>query len=191
MSADPYIDPQTGVFLNTLGIADRDELATAEADITAFALYRLERQHLPGKYDLTHLCAFHRAIFRDIYAWAGECRTVAISKGDVFCLPQFIESFAADVFGGLNRENHLCGLARDRFCERLTYYFGEVNALHPFREGNGRAQRAFWGQLARDAGHPIRWERLDRQRNLDASVAIMRGDAGPMRDIFDELIAVE
>jgi fido (protein-threonine AMPylation protein) len=34
------------------------------------------------------------------------------------------------------------------FTERLTYYLGEINAIHPFREGNGRAQRAFFRQLA-------------------------------------------
>lgn len=73
--------------------------------------------------------------------------------------------------------------------ERLAYYFGEVNALHPFREGNGRAQRAFWGQLARDAGHPIRWEHLERRRNIDASVAIMRGDEEPMRRMLDDLVS--
>jgi fido (protein-threonine AMPylation protein) len=38
------------------------------------------------------------------------------------------------------------------FTERLTYFLGEVNAIHPFREGNGRAQRAFFEQLAGEAG---------------------------------------
>ncbi|MQY30889.1 Fic/DOC family protein [Nocardia aurantia] len=187
MSADPYVDPQTGLLTNLLGIIEQEELARAEAHLTTLALYRLDRRGLPGKYDLDHFCAFHRAIFGDIYAWAGQLRTVTIAKGDIFCLPQFIESFGADIFARLAREGVLRGLGREPFLDRLTYYFGEVNALHPFREGNGRTQRAFWGQLAREAGHPIRWQRLERERNLEASIASMRGDPEPLRKLLAEL----
>jgi cell filamentation protein, protein adenylyltransferase len=74
------------------------------------------------------------------------------------------------------------------FVERLAYYLGEVNALHPFREGNGRAQRAFFRQLARDAGFTLAWQHLDPLRNVEASAAIMRGDPGPMREILRALI---
>jgi cell filamentation protein len=185
--ADPYVDAETGVLTNLLGISDKESLARVEADLTGWALVALERSALPGDYDLDHLRDFHRAIFGDIYAWAGEFRTVAIAKGDIFCLPQFIESYGMNIFGQLARERVLRGLARESFLDRLTHYFGELNALHPFREGNGRTQRAFWGQLARAAGHPIHWERLDRQRNLDASIAGMRGDPVPLRKLLDEL----
>ena len=65
--------------------------------------------------------------------------------------------------------------------ERLTYYLGEVNAIHPFREGNGRAQRAFFAQLAGDAGFTLDWQHLDADRNIAASAAIMRGDPTLMR----------
>lgn len=61
-------------------------------------------------YDLTHLCAIHRRIFGDIYDWAGQIRTVAISKGSMFCLPQYIESSAAGIFRALRAENLLRGL---------------------------------------------------------------------------------
>jgi cell filamentation protein len=81
---------------------------------------------------------------------------VAIAKSAMFCLPQYIESSAAVIFRELRDEDCLRGLDRGIFVGRLAYYLGEVNALHPFREGNGRAQRAFFGQLARDAGVPAR-----------------------------------
>jgi cell filamentation protein len=70
----------------------------------------------------------------------------------------------------------------------LAYYFGEINALHPFREGNGRTQRAFLGQLALGAGFVVRWARLDAGRNVEASVQIMRGDPEPMRRMLNALI---
>ena len=70
-------------------------------------------------------------------ARAGQIRTVAIAKGAMFCLPQYIESSAAIIFRELHDEDCLRGLRHDMFVERLAYYLGEVNALHPFREGNG------------------------------------------------------
>jgi cell filamentation protein len=74
------------------------------------------------------------------------------------------------------------------FTERLTYYFGEVNAIHPFREGNGRAQRAFFEHLGSDAGFILDWQYLDADRNIAASAAIMRGDPTLMRKMLDELV---
>jgi cell filamentation protein len=80
------------------------------------------------------------------------------------------------------------GLPRDHFVSRVTYYLGEVNAVHPFREGNGRTQRAFFEQLAADAGYTLAWQRLNADRNISASDAIMRGDPEPMHIMLDELI---
>ena len=127
-------------------------------------------------------------IFADIYEWAGKLRTVAISKGSLFCLPQYIEPSAAEIFRQLSEENFLQSLGRDAFLDRLSYYLGEVNAIHPFREGNGRTQRAFFEQLAGDAGFTLAWQQLDAARNIAASAAIMRGDAAPMRKMLDELV---
>jgi cell filamentation protein, protein adenylyltransferase len=74
------------------------------------------------------------------------------------------------------------------FTERLTYYLGEINAIHPFREGNGRAQRAFFEQLADEAGFILDWQHPDADRNIAASAAIMRGDPALMRKMLHELV---
>jgi cell filamentation protein len=141
----------------------------------------------PG-YDLPQLREIPKRIFGGIYEWAGQIRTVAIAKGAMFCLPQDIDSSAAVIFGELHDEDCLRGLLRDAFIRRLAHYLGEVNALHPFREGNGRAQRAFFGQLARNAGFTLAWQHLDPVRNVEASAAIMRGDPEPMREMLDALV---
>jgi hypothetical protein len=99
---------------------------------------QVTRPPLPGRYDLAHLQAFHRYILGDVYDWAGQLRTVSIAKGSVFCLPQHLESYAADVFGRLAAAERLRGLARDPFITGLAGFLADVNALHPFREGNGR-----------------------------------------------------
>ena len=77
--------------------------------------------------------------------------------------------------------------AATRLSGGWPHYLGEVNALHPFREGNGRAQRAFFGQLARDAGFTLAWQHLDPARNVKASAAIMRCNREPMREMLDAL----
>ncbi len=139
MPEDPYADPVTGVLRNKLGLRTAGELEAAEREITHAALIFLKESPVPPTYDLSHLCAVHRRIFGDIYDWAGQLRAVAIAKGSWFCLPQYIESSSAEIFRALRGENLLRGLSRDTFTDRLTYYLGEVNAVHPFREGNGRA----------------------------------------------------
>jgi cell filamentation protein len=185
---DPYTDPVTGVLRNKLRLDTAEELAAAERDITHAALILIRESPVRAAYDLPHLCAIHRGIFGDIYEWAGQIRTVAIAKGSPFCLPQYIESSSADIFRALRVENSLRGLARGPFIDQLTFYLGEVNAIHPFREGNGRTQRAFFEQLARDAGFTLNWQHLDAARNIEASAAIMRGDAEPMRKMLDMLV---
>jgi cell filamentation protein len=187
MAADPYTDPVSGILRNKLRLGTAAELEAAEREITHAALVWLRESPPHATNDLSHLCAIHRRIFGDIYDWAGQVRTVAISKGSTFCLPQFIEAAAADIFRQLHQEKLLQGLTRNAFIDRLTYYLGEVNALHRFREGNGRAQRAFFEQLAADAGYTLTWQHLDAARNVMASDSIMRGDPGPMRRMLDEL----
>lgn len=191
MPDDPYAGPVTGVLRNKLGLNTAEELAAAEREITHASLILIRESPVSATYDLPHLCAIHRRIFGDIYDWAGQIRTVAIAKGSPFCLPQYIESSSADIFRALRGENLRQGLERDLFLERLTFYLGEVNAVHPFREGNGRTQRAFFEQLARDAGFTLDWQHLDAARNIEASAAIMRGDAEPMRKMLDTLVTDE
>jgi cell filamentation protein len=185
---DPYVDPRSGVLRNLLGIVDAARLREVEADVTHAAVSLLMMTLLPGQYDLAHLQSFHRRIFGKIYPWAGEIRTVAIAKTDMFCLPQYIEGYARDVFGQLADEKQLRGLPRDRFVERLTHFYAEVNAIHPFREGNGRAQRAYFHQLAREAGWPIDWSTLDTERNTEASISSLRGDNHPLWAMLDGLV---
>jgi cell filamentation protein len=188
VSEDPCADPVTGTLRNKLGLSAAGESEAAEREITHAALIFLRESPVLPSFDLMHLCAVHRRIFGDVYEWAGQLRTVAIAKGSWFCLPQYIESSSAETFRALHGENHLRGLPRDMFTERLTHYLGEVNAIHPFREGNGRAQRAFFEQLASDAGFILDWQRLDADRNIAASAAIMRGDPTLMRKMLDELV---
>lgn len=189
MSDDPYVFPGTDVLRNMRDIRDGAELEQIEASLTYLRSLQLASQPIPGDYDLPHLQAFHRYLFGDLYEWAGELRTVVLAKTDLFCLPEHIESYGAEIFGKLAEEHQLSGLDQETFIDRLAHYLGDVNALHPFRDGNGRAQRAFFAQLASDAGYRLDWELVDPQRNTAASVAAIQGDESPLRELLAEITA--
>ncbi len=92
-----------------------------------------------------------------------------MTKGtSTFCLPRFLPEQLAELFAGLAADGYLVELARMPFLERFATLYGELNALHPFREGNGRTQQAFLRQLAAAAGWEIRWDDVDKQDNDEA-----------------------
>jgi cell filamentation protein len=186
---DPYTDPVTGVLLNKLGLGTAAELEAAEREITHAALILLGESPVHPGYDLPHLCAIHRRIFGDIYGWAGADPDGRHRQGEpVLPAPAHRDVGGGDLPRAAQRELPSSpGQGSVRRTARL--HLGEVNAVHPFREGNGRTQRAFFEQLARDAGYTLAWQHLDAARNLGASAAIMRGDAEPMRKMLDTLVS--
>lgn len=189
MAEDPYVYPGTRVLRNLWGTRDPVALASLEGKATTIALTRLRRNPVAGCYDLAHLQAIHKRIFDGVYPWAGQLRTVNIAKGgQMFAPHQHIQSYLTAELAGLEREDYLRGLKRDRFLDRLAHYLGELNAAHPFREGNGRTQRAFLGQLARQAGHEIAWRRVGAQQNIEASRASHNGDNTHLRALLDQTL---
>lgn len=185
------VDPYTlanGTLRNLLRIKDSESLAAAEADITGAKLVSLSLRPLPGRYDFDHLRAFHRFIFGEIYEWAGELRTVEITKYDSFCRYAHLEAYGAEIFGKLAQADLLRRRGRDEFITGLAETYADINALHPFREGNGRTQRAFLQQLAREAGCGMSWANLDPTENEKASIAGFRGKLEPLVAVLDALV---
>lgn len=188
MTADPYVYPGTRVLRNLPGITDFDELQRVEARVTLATSLDLALQPERGDFDLAHLQRIHRRLFAPLYSWAGQLRTIDISKDNaLFCRPQLIEQFAGDVFGKIPRGAALDQLTPEQTLHRLPQHLSDIDALHPFREGNGRATRAFIGQWAEAGGIHLDWSRLDRDRNVLAYQAAFRGNAGPLRDLVHEV----
>lgn len=178
---DPYLDKATGVLRNRLGITDQAELDRAEATLALVRSLELVKQPVEGKYDLAHLQEIHARLFGDVYDWAGRIRTVDSSKGDTrFANFQQIETYAPEIFKPLLREQLLQSLDIDTFCHRAGHYLGELNVLHPFREGNGRSIREFVGQVARGAGYAIDWKGVDRADMIQASIEAYQGSSNRM-----------
>lgn len=184
--SDPYCYPGTTVLRNKFGITDPDELRRLEEKLTRLKTVDLRRHPVAGAFDLSHLQGIHRRLFEDLYDWAGEIRTVNIHKGGFrFAHPEHIEAQAAELFGQLAQDGYLQDTEQDRFIDRAAFYLGEINALHPFREGNGRTQREFLRQLAAEAGWEIDWDAIDPEENNEASAHAMTED----HELLAQLIA--
>lgn len=168
--SDHYCYASSDVLRNLFDLRNEADLARAEAKITVLRLNQLQKSPVAGKFDLEHLQEIHRRIFRDVYPWAGELRTVSISKGDsLFCRHEFVADEGRRIFSQLRQENVLRSLPQGKFCERLAYYFGEINALHPFREGNGRTQRVMLNAIAKQAGYEIDFRGITREMMISIS----------------------
>ncbi|MEU8869340.1 Fic/DOC family protein [Streptomyces umbrinus] len=125
-----------------------------------------------------------------MYPWAGQLRTVNISKRTPFCPARNLVPYAGEVFGHLASSGRLRDLPRQEFVIQLAALYGDMNVLHPFREGNGRAQRAFLARLSEDAGYDLNWPGTDLQRNEDASVKSFLGDNCLLEQLLGELITI-
>ena len=191
MAADPYVYPGTDVLRNLLDLRDAAALAEREAALSAIRIAQLERRFIPGDLDLAHLQATHHSASSGAGSTRGPAKdgTVRITKGgDLFALPEHIGPYLTTLSADLAHEDRLHGLSREQLLERLTHYYAEINAVHPFREGNGRTQRAFLGQIAKAAGHPILWVHLDADRNILAAHGSHRGDNSLLREMLGDLL---
>lgn len=182
---DPYLYPDSDVLRNKPGLRSAGALAHHEHERTAMRLDEMRQWPPPNRFDLDELKRFHGHIFQDVYDWAGSIRSVDIARaGQMFCRPAFLESEGKRLAGALAKEKLLRGLDRMAFVERLAEHYGDWNALHPFRDGNGRATREFFRQLATQAGYEFDLTKIERGAWNAASAASFKGDTSPLRDVL-------
>jgi cell filamentation protein len=190
-AVDDYVYPGTTVLRNKAGIQDQTALDAFEADATAVRMLELLEQPLEGRFDFAHLCAIHRHLFQDVYEWAGEIRTVDISRDTSrFANMALIERYLGGVLGRLPAENWLRGLQPEPFVARLAHYMGEINATHPFREGNGRTQRVFCALLAEQAGYFIDFESVDQAQMYRVMIANFNGNDKPLEALLMNITSI-
>ena len=188
---DSYTFPDSEVLKNKADLHDQSALDAFEADATAIRLLEMIEHPIQGHFDLAHLQAIHLHLFQDVYDWAGQLRTVDISKGSSrFGNCGMIESYLGQQLAKIAGENFLIGLSPERFIERLAHYMGEINAAHPFREGNGRVQRAFCAQLAEQAGYFIDFDEVSREEMYAAMIASFHGDSKTLESLLGQISAI-
>lgn len=186
--ARDYCYPDSDVLINKFGLKDNASLSKKERMFSGFRLTQLLNKPIVGEFDLSHLQKIHKYIFQDAYDWAGEVRNVNISKGNWFCLYNFIPDESERIFGGIKKEKCLKNLNIDIFSDRLSYYAGEINALHPFREGNGRATREFIRCLANNAEYVIDFSKMNTDELFNAFVKSFSADYRDLKKLFKDSI---
>lgn len=183
---DSYCYQGTNVLKNILGMQDQSALDAFEIAMTT---QRADELLPSGNFDCAHYCAIHRHLFQDIYQWAGEIRTVRIGKGgNAFCYPEHIQKEMEALFDDLSSKNYFKKLPADTFAVEMAHFLATLNAIHPFREGNGRTQLSLFFLLAVQAEHPVDFTKLSSEHFMEAMIASFGGNEAPLVTQIRELI---
>lgn len=185
-----YCYPGTDVLINLFDVQDEEKLKELEKVYTLFRLSELQLQKPADPVDVEAFLAIHRYLLQDVYPFAGELRQEMISKGSSsFAHPKHIETHLMKIFEELKAENYLKDLPRNGLVSQLAYFLSELNALHPFREGNGRSIREFARQLLLNAGYRLDWEKvLEPAEIINAFVDSFNKDNNRLERLLDEII---
>jgi cell filamentation protein len=180
-----YIDPNTGVLRNLVGITDPDVLLFVESGAVIKRIQELYENPIKIK-GIESLFEVHKYLFQDIYSWAGKKRIVEINKDGKQFFPtthfdtayRFIDALLSD-YKKTPKSNTL------ELAHKLAEILDNVNYLHPFREGNGRAQREFLRLLALEKGLVLH---LNPPDNKSVYERYMKGTIESNLETLEELI---
>jgi cell filamentation protein len=175
------------VLANKLGISDAHDIDDAELVLLEQLYHAVFEQHFPlGLITVETLKGWHRRWLGNIYEWAGQERTVNISKGGFMFapsaqLPKLLKDFDVKY---LARYTPCTGMSEEQLIEAIAITHVELILIHPFREGNGRLSRLLADVMAVQGGYkPLdyqRWEQ-NKTRYISAIHAGMAMNYEPMK----------
>ena len=183
------------VLKNKLGINNIQEMNEAELNSLLKAMHTVV-----GLYDETHrftasdICKIHRIWLGDIYDWAGQYRSVNISKGDfTFAMAMHVPDLMQDFEPGLLKELTPCQFSKpNEIIHAIAVVHTELVLIHPFREGNGRLARILSTLMGLQAGvPPLEFACLDgklKERYFHAVQEGMKCNYRPMEEIFKTVL---
>lgn len=184
VAQDSYCYPKSDVLVNKLNITDANELAEAELAFTAFRYSKysstIKSLH---QFSLNHLRHLHWYLFQDVYDWAGEIRTVDISKGETrLCTCSRINVEVQKQFQQI--ETLDINAAKPEVLAQLADIYCELNIIHSFREGNGRTQRFFFEELLFFLGFSVNWPDISKDEWVQAKIDGYYGNLNPLNTIL-------
>lgn len=182
-----YCYKNTNVLKNNLNIKDNKLLEKAETQIVMVKLYMLYEKCRNTSYNEVkkelytkkYFMQIHNFLFSDLFSFAGKIRTVNIAKGNFpFAVLQYIDimldetfSYLKSEFEKLNKkynENFDEQNGKEEIVRILTKVLADLNVIHPFREGNGRATREYIRQIAYYNGYILDFTNFTEKEILDA-----------------------
>ena len=189
---DPYCYPGTSVLKNKQDLRDAQGALEIEREFSLLRRRELEVKPVRGNFDLDHLQEIHRRLYQDVWLWAGQLRTVEITKGDSsFLQMQFFLSAGEDLIKFLRSTELLTNpdIADESFIAQASDLLEKVNYIHPFREGNGRTQRTYLDQIAGLSGRTFAWRNISKLDNERTSIrAFKKGSGEPFRILLEQAL---
>ena len=185
-----YTDPKTGILRNLQDISDSDVLLFVESSVVTKRLQELYENPIKIK-GIDSLFEIHKYLFQDIYAWAGKKRIVEISKDGKQFFPtshfdnafKHIDQLIAE-FKRIPKDN------KRSLAKKMAEILDNVNYLHPFREGNGRAQREFLRVLALEKDLNLNLNPPDNKSVYERYMkGTIEGDVETLAELIFELIS--
>lgn len=184
---DPACYPGTSILRNIPDLRTAEALEKFEIEMVAL---RVEEGPPLGSLSTSHYRAIHRHLFQDVYPWAGKYRIVHTGKGgNWFANPDFIKSEMDKLFKRLSTAPFQPGADQGQFIPALADFIGDLNAIHPFREGNGRTQLTFIRLLGQSTGHLFRMEAIEADEFLNAMIASYHGHLDALIDELERMLA--
>ena len=187
---DDYYCYQNSIVLrNKLNITEENIFEQAEREITKRSIDDIHYAEPP--YKLAYLQNIHKILFSNLYEWAGNIRTVDISKGNTrFCTIDRIIPETKKIFGKLEQENYLSLYSNfDILTKKFAQYYGDLNMIHPFREGNGRVQRILFEHIALYNGYNLNWSKVKSQKEWkQANIDSVFVENERLESIFNDIL---
>ncbi|EAH9208519.1 cell filamentation protein Fic [Campylobacter coli] len=181
---------------NKLGIKDEKEFEIVARNYTTIRSNKLINNPIKGNFDYQHLKNIHKYIFQDVFHWAGKDRMEVGLHGNFgkyapngtitnFVPGKDLNATAQQIFTWLKEDNYLKN-SKDLndFAKNLAEFTRNLNALHPFREGNGRTQRIFLNELAKNAGYKLDLNLIPKDKMIMASVEASQLKLGKLEAII-------
>ena len=183
-----YCYKDSNVLRNHFGLRDSEQLRMIESEISAARQSEMLEHPVPGRFTTTHLCNIHRKLFGDVYPFAGHLRYEDIAKGETrFLANRQVKEKLQHLLDELRNEQFLDGSDKDALVQRSAYYMAELNYIHPFREGNGRAIREFMRLLFLRHGHSVDWSAVPVDHLLQAMIDSVY-DTEPLTQVLSQCL---
>lgn len=187
-----YFTEYDDILENKLGITDPLLIKQMEEEIVPVRTAEIFSSFPIEEFNFDALKAIHKKLFSDIYQMAGQVRTVDMAKGGSsvpFCYVQYIEQEQQRIFSVLKHDHYYIGLEREEFVHKIAWLASELNALHPFRDGNGRAIRAFLVLLAANAGYELDYSKVGKDELIEADIEAFKGDTNKLEQMYQVILS--
>lgn len=167
---------------NLVGAKTLHELHQKEEILSNIRQVELRANPINGNFDYQHFKEINKYLFQDIFVWAGMDRYDIGYKGvfqkgnSKFTHGEKLPEVSKVLFAALKDEKYFKELHKEDFVKSAASFMNGLNILHPFREGNGRTQRLFMEQLAKNAGYNLDLSNVSKSITIQAAIQGGKGN---------------